>query len=117
MLVAQAEFGGREVLVVVREPPGPTLFPYTTLFRSGDVDRERVGRLVGVDAAVGGAAVVLDLEAEARIGEAVAVQARRVVGADGADVVTRDELAGRDGDHVELQNPGPRQRRDLDRGQ
>src|SRR5258705_5543596 len=51
---------------MIRRPPRSTLFPSTTLFRSvvhrGDVHGEGVGALVQVDAAVGGAAVVLDRE-------------------------------------------------------
>src|SRR3712207_7037304 len=40
---------------MIRRPPRSTLFPYTTLFRSGDV-----GRVAGVDGDGGGQAV-LDL--------------------------------------------------------
>src|SRR5690606_41632940 len=40
------------ILLMIRRPPRPTLFPYTTLFRSKALDQARVGlRLpAGVDA-------------------------------------------------------------------
>src|SRR2546425_3747860 len=54
--------------LMMRQPPRSTLFPYTTLFRSwGHVEGHRLGCGVKVDPAVGGAAVVLHLEGEARI--------------------------------------------------
>src|SRR5437016_9003975 len=36
---------------MIRRPPRSTLFPYTTLFRSGDVDVARIREAYGEDAA------------------------------------------------------------------
>src|SRR3712207_8108425 len=33
---------------MIRQPPRSTLFPYTTLFRSGEARREGIGRLHGL---------------------------------------------------------------------
>jgi len=82
-----------------------------------DVDRDRVGGLVEVDAAVGGAAVVLDLEGEVGVVIAVVVRARGELQLVIVDVGDRDELAGRDVDAVVAQGAVGCQRRDLDRGQ
>ena len=69
----------------------------------GDVDRDRVGRRVEIDAAVGRAAVVLHLEGEAGIARAIGIGSRRELQQAGSDVGHGDELARRDRHVVELQ--------------
>src|SRR5439155_705618 len=69
----------------------------------GDVDGHGVGGLVGVDAAVSGAAVVLDLEGEGGVAGAVGVGGREELELAAADVGCGDELAVGDGDAVVLE--------------
>src|SRR5256885_13316057 len=71
---------------MIRRPPRSTLFPYTTLFRSGGAFAN------GVDAAVAGAAMVVHGHAAARAyGQ----------GALAGDLVARADAGGED-DHVGL---------------
>src|SRR5206468_4214576 len=83
----------------------------------GDVDGHGVGGLVGVDAAVSGAAVVLDLEGEGGVAGAVGVGGREELELAAADVGCGDELAGGDGDAVVLEGAVSGEAGDLDRGQ
>src|SRR5204863_1200692 len=62
----------------------------------GDVERQRAGGGVGIDARVGRAAVVLDLEGQAGEGRAVGVERRLVAELAGADGGRVDALAGGD---------------------
>ena len=81
------------VVTVLSVPAGASLTEVTLIVM-------RVGRLVEVDAAVGGAAVVLHLEGEARVAGAVGVGRRREHQLAGSDVGDGDELPCRDGDAV-----------------
>src|SRR5439155_24267802 len=76
----------------------------------GDVERERVRRLVGVLAAIGGPAVVSHLEGEARIAGAVRVRRRREQ--EIWDVRDGDLVAGQDWVPAQCQQAGRWQRAD-----
>ena len=84
---------------------------------SGDVEREGVGRLVEIDAAVGRAAVVLHLEGEVGIARAVGVGRRGELQQTGSDVRHGHRLSRRDRHVVKLQRARTGQRRDLHRQQ
>ena len=86
---------------------------YRRIVHRGDVDAQGACDRIEVDAAVGGAAVVLHLEAEAGQGRAAAVGDRGVDQLAGGDVGRRHELAGRDGGAVQAQAARLRQARDL----
>src|SRR5437660_676545 len=83
----------------------------------GDVDRQGVGALVGVYAAVGRAPVVLHLEGEGGVGAAFPFTTLFRSQLVGGDVGDRDELAGGDGHAVVLEAPGAGQGGDLHGGQ
>src|SRR5437016_9256338 len=76
--------------LMIRRPPRSTLFPYTTLFRSVQVDVDQPGRLVDVRAAaVAQAEVEGRTEDEDHVGALEGVLARvqepvRVLGVEGA---------------------------------
>ena len=82
-----------------------------------DVDGQRVRRLVEIDAAGRGAAIVLDLEAELRIGGAIGVERGLEGELAGIDVGDADGLSGRHRDAVVAQRSGERQRGDPDGGE
>src|SRR2546430_8995832 len=71
---------------MIRRPPRSTLFPYTTLFRSGRVDAQRLrtGAVAVVDGAGPGSAVRIG-EGDGSSEGAVAVQRGRVAGIEGRD--------------------------------
>ena len=75
--IAEAEIrrGERVRRVLVAWSPSLSA-PAGASFTDGDVDRDGVGRLVEIDAAVGGAAVVLHLEGEVGVAGAVRVGRR-----------------------------------------
>src|SRR5947208_838758 len=84
---------------------------------TGDVEDDGVGARVEVDAAIGGAAVVLHLEGEGGIAGATGVGRRREHQQAGIDVGDADERSGRDRRAVQGQSAGARQGGELDRGQ
>ena len=86
------------VVTVLSAPAGAS-------FTDGDVDRDGVGRLVEIDAAVGGAAVVLHLEGEVGIGVPLALAAGTKVSWPALMSAARRELPAATGDAVELERP------------
>ena len=74
--IAEAEVGRGEGVGGVFERGDRVVGARRRVVDRGDVDGDRVGRRVEVDAAVGGAAVVLHLEGEARVAGAVGVGRR-----------------------------------------
>ena len=106
--IGEAEVGGREgvavsslVVTVLSVPAGASLTEVTLMVIV-------LALWSRIDAAVGGAAVVLHLEGEAGVGGAVGVGGR---GEDqvAAASLTSDHVAGVDGDAVEGQGAGRRQ--------
>ncbi len=81
------------------------------------VDGHRVGGLVEVDAAQRRAAVILNLEGESGITRASTVGHGREGQQATVDIGDRNALACRDGNAVQAQRAGARQRRDGDRRQ
>ena len=71
-----------------------------------DVDGQRPGGGIQIDAAVAGAAVVLDLEGERGIARAIGVGSRGEHKVAGVDVRDADELAGGHGHAIEGQRAG-----------
>ena len=61
----------------------------------GDVDRQRVGARVEVDSSIGRAAVVLHLEREARVGQAIGVGGRHEPHLAAGDAGHGHELPGK----------------------
>ena len=74
--IGEAEVGGGEGVGRVLVGRDRVVGAGRRVVDRGDVDGDRVGALVEVDAAVGGAAVVLHLEGEAGVGRAVGVGGR-----------------------------------------
>ncbi len=98
--IAEAEVGGRERVGRVLQRGDRLVGARRGVVDRGDIDRDRVGRRIEIDAAVGRAAVVLHLEGEAGVGRAVGVGRRRELQQAGRDVGHGDELAGGHGHAV-----------------
>src|SRR5438270_759433 len=82
-----------------------------------DGDSDRVRRLVEIDAAVSDTAVVLDLEGEARISEAVGVRGRRELELAEVDISDARPLTSTLFPYTTLFRSHRRHRRDRDRRQ
>src|SRR5207248_1447003 len=115
--VGKAEIGRREGVGAVLQHRHRVVGAGRGVVDRGHVDGQRVGRLVEVDPAVGGAAVVLDLEGERGVAGAVGVGRRAELELSGGDIGGRDELAGGNRHAVVGQTAGARQGGDLDRQQ
>src|SRR5204863_231938 len=107
--VGKAEIGRRECVGGGLQPRHRGVCAGRVFVARRHVDGQRVGRLVEVDPAVGGAAVVLDLEGERGVAGAVGVGRRAELELPGGDIGGRDELAGGNRHAVVGQTAGARQ--------
>src|SRR5947199_262515 len=103
MGIAEPEISRREDLRVILKNRDRVISTRRRVVNARDVDRHRVGGYGQVDAAVGGAAVVADLEVEARVTAAVAVDALPLHDAVPIYVGDRNLAASRDAGRVVLE--------------
>src|SRR5205085_1282301 len=117
MRIAEAEIGGGQSARRVLVDGDGVVGAVRGVVHTGDVEGDGVGRLVEIDAAIGGGAVVLHLEGEGGIAGAVGVGRRGEHQLAGGDVADRDELPIGDGNAIELERAGGGGGGDLDGGE
>ena len=115
--IREAEVGNTERERGVFERSHRIVRAHRRVVDRGHVNRQRARRRIEIDAAIGGAAVVLHLKGETRIARTAAIGRRREFEVARRNVRRCDELAGGHCHAREFQTARYRQRRDLDVGE